>query len=171
MYGIREFTGMWMEYPDPSNVLHKAFGKHVMPDMKDYQREWIQNTFHNTCCVRLSYAMNHTVGERISQLDISGAGLTSSDYVTGKNGKYIFNVPNMSLLLNNKYGKADYFWNGDYRLLDKFGEDIINENGIIIFHAPGYGLNGHVDLWEKGKVKTFNMFDSCDSMEFWKVSS
>lgn len=32
-------------------------------------------------------------------------------------------------------------------------------------------LNGHIDLWDKGKVITYNLFDRCDKMEFWKVSN
>ncbi|WP_010520211.1 hypothetical protein, partial [Aquimarina agarivorans] len=93
MEQINEFQTMWMSYPDESSVLEKAFSKINSPQTSEATRNWIHSSFHNTCCVRLCYALNHTISHRISQSDVRGAGLSIRDYVTGKNGKYIFNVP------------------------------------------------------------------------------
>ncbi len=163
---------MWMPYPDESSVLDKAFSKINSPQTSEATRKWIHSSFHNTCCVRLCYALNHTISHRISQSDVGGSGLSIRDYVRGKNGKYIFNVPNMSEYLNHRYGAPTKKWEGTSNpSRDDFAKEIENEQGIILFHEQMSGLNGHADLWEKGEVKTYNLFHTAHTMEFWKVSN
>ena len=172
MEQLNEFQAMWIEYPDPSSVLEKAFSKDNSPETSEATRNWIHSSFHNTCCVRVSYSLNHTISHKILKGDVQSAGLSSRDYVTGKNGKYIFNVPNVSEYLNSRYGKPTKQWDGtDNPSRADFAKEIENKQGIIIFHEQMSGLNGHVDLWDQGEVKTYNLFDSANSMEFWQVSN
>ena len=78
----------------------------------------------------------------------------------------------MSEYLNDKYGAPSKKWDGTSNpSRDDFAKEIENEQGIILFHEQMSGLNGHADLWENGQVKTYNLFYSAHSMEFWKVSN
>ncbi|MGJ8737728.1 T6SS effector amidase Tae4 family protein [Zobellia laminariae] len=172
MEQLNEFQTMWMSYPDASSVLDQAFSKTNSPETSEATRNWIRSSFQNTCCVRLCYSLNHTVSHRVSQTDARAAGLSISDYVTGKNGKYIFNVPNVSDYLKDRYGAPTKKWEGTSTpSREDFAKEIANQQGIIIFHEQMGDLNGHVDLWEKGLVKTYNLFDTAHSMEFWVVSN
>ncbi len=172
MEKLNEFQAMWMQYPSESLVMEKAFSKTNAPNMNEDQRKWVQNAFHNTCCVRLSYSLNHTIGHKITKSHVRSVGLTSRDSVTGKNGKYIFRVTDMSTYINGRYGKADHAWPSDKKdSRDEFWKTISNKQGIILFHEKSEFLNGHADLWEKGDVKTYNLFDTATNIEFWEVTN
>lgn len=167
---LNEFDTMWSIYPSEYSVMEDAFGEKNSPKTSKATREWAKRVFHNTCCVRLSYCLNHTNNHKISRDDINKAGLNvREDCITGKNGKYIFNVPNMSTYMNKIYGNPNKKWKwSDNKSKKSFKKEIESEKGIIIFHQVGNGLNGHVDLWKKGAVKTYNLFETADSIEFWK---
>ncbi|MGB0880144.1 MAG: T6SS effector amidase Tae4 family protein [Polaribacter sp.] len=172
MNKLTEFKTMWSVYPSEYSVMDDAFSEENSPKTSKATREWANSVFHNTCCVRLCYCLNHTENHKISLKDVRSVGLESRDYITGKNGKYIFNVPNVSSYINKTYGSATHSWKwADDKSRDTFKEEIENKQGIIIFHERSSGLNGHVDLWEKGIVKTYDLFSSANSIEFWEVSN
>lgn len=172
MSTLDEFSTMWSQYVMGSIILDRAFSKENSPNTSEATRNWIHNSFHNTCCVRVSYALNHTIDHKITNSNARAAGLSSRDYVTGKNGKYIFNVPNMSTYLNDRYGSPTHEWENTSKISrDNFRKEIDDKQGIIIFHQPGGGINGHADLWDKGETKTANMFESADTIEFWEASN
>lgn len=162
MQQLNEFQTMWMSYPDESLALEKAFRGNSNS----------QNSVYNTCCIRLCYALNHTVSHKVYQSDIRATGLTNREYVIGENGKYIFDVQNMSKYLKDKYGMSTKKWEGiSNQSREDFAKEIENKQGIILFHEHISSLSGHVDLWEKGKAKTNSLFYSAHSIEFWEVSN
>jgi len=168
---IDEFQGMWIAYPDESSVLDKSLSNIDNEDTQEVTRSWIEKTFHDTCCFRLCYALNQTFSHKITLTNVKAAGLTIRDYVTGNNGKYIFNVSNMSAYLNTRYGSATHVWDGsDKTRTEDFFDKIKNEQGIILLHQPTSSLNGHADLWENGEVKSYDLFNAAQLIEFWEVS-
>ena len=129
---IAEFTTMWTKYASELTVIDKAFSKANSPNTSDATRNWVNSAFSNTCCVRVSYAFNHTISQRITATKTAAAGLLSSQCVTGKNGKYIFRVPDLSKYLRSQYGRPIYEWSSsDQRERLDFWNEINEKRGVL----------------------------------------
>lgn len=164
MQKLNNFMIMWFAYPSPYNALDVAFSENNSPKTPEVTRNWIFNTIKNSCCIRLSHSLNSTVNHKVT----TRGGVRT---LVGSKGLYIYAVPDFSKYLKSKYGKPDFEWSQSSEIDEEtFQNQLKDEMGIILFFDYIGGARGHADLWDRGKVGSYNLFGGNDRIEFWKVS-
>ncbi len=171
---------MWMSYPEPVYAIDLAFSEENSPETPDNTRNWIYNTIKHSCCVRLSYSLNKTVCHKITLSYTKSSGVKS---ITGARGQYIYNVESFDKYMVDRYGQADHIWNngenshnGYNEIIKKkqtneeFLKEIENKKGIIIFFTAAGTSYDHADLWDNGKVGSYNLFEESVRIKFWEAS-
>jgi hypothetical protein len=130
----------------------------------------------NTCCIRLSYAMNHSGApiEAVSGLYIlKGAGSKpqARPPVQHNHNLYIIRVLDMKRYLASNYGGGRLI----YSAL-KDGKSVIGvgagTKGIILFQWNGpyaqFGAFGHVDLINFSEVSPSELLPQCEDACYWQ---
>lgn len=161
---LRGFNALWSGYPNTeptSALLDMIFGE-KSKKTPGVTINWVLNSGEvtNTCCIRLSHALNSGLNPIIK--------IGSIEMITGIKGKYILKVSHMSKYLSLIYGKPDVNVSGDSK---KFQDAVIGEKGIIVFKVRGWSdASGHIDLWDGKKAKRKEYFSFSSGIQLWKIN-
>jgi len=156
---LSQFSVMWNNYFNEKStdyVLTSVFKENSTPEVT---RQWAFEYIKNTCCIRLSHALNSTAHKIPYIKDATLSGIK---------GKYIYRVSDMTKYLKNTYGPANVVKSGSP--VD-FLQAIAGIQGIICFNVSVWSdATGHYDLWDGSGIRYSQYFDVADSIMLWRVS-
>jgi hypothetical protein len=97
-------------------------------------------TFPNTCAIRMSEALGKASSDAIKTFKKSGKNVCKHGYVRG--------AQDLGAILasSSGFGKRNFGWENP----GTAPEAIIGKSGIVCYmNIPGFGGQGHIDLWDK----------------------
>ncbi len=156
------FNSLWNAHPGKGG--NSRFLQNIFPDKT---KEQLERLYPNTCCLKLSYALN-----------IAGVRITKEESVAQVKGVireeerfFVINCISMDKYLNKK-GYKPRVWvleSGMPRYLNKAVKELVDTKGIIFFDfrgspelkkaSGGLSYTGHFDLWNGSDAKAGAYFD------------
>jgi len=117
--------------------------------------------FPNTCAIRMSEALVKTDAKFLDKFKISAKNKCPHGYIRG--------AQDLGAILakTSVLGKRDIGWSAQAN--GKPPADAIGKTGIVCYmNIPGYGGQGHIDLWNK-KVPVGQAYWKAKTIWMWEL--